>query len=133
MNYWGFLKNEINKSERRDYYIEKVNSPLRKAAIMLANRYPEPTMENLSHLNSRKMLTIRNKYFEYEGNPYVKELLGAVFRVLIAKIEHSPNYRDRFSWLVEELIISDWKPRSFGHPNQLWNEPRPYGGGNGQH
>ena len=120
------LKHQIN-SDDRGYYIEKVSRPLLKAITILGNRYPEPTMENLSHSNSRRLFEIFNKYLEYEGNDHLRILSKALFRILISKIEHSPNYGDRFSWFVEELVNSGWKPRSYNHPVNLWNEPKPYG------
>ncbi|KKL25661.1 hypothetical protein LCGC14_2403050 [marine sediment metagenome] len=121
------LKHIIN-SDNREYYIEKVNWPLLKAITILGNRYPEATMENVHHPNSKRLLGIREKYRQFEGNGRVRVIVMAVLRILIAKIEHSPNYRDRFSWFVEELIDSGWKPRSYNHPVNLWNEPKPYGG-----
>ena len=120
-----FLKWQIN-SDEREYYIEKVNKPLIKAIVLLANRYPEPTMENLLHPNSQWLLKKLEKYLEYEGNPRIAEVVKALLRIVIAKLEHSPNYRDRISWWVEDT--KGWKPRSYNHPKRLWNEPKPYGG-----
>ena len=126
VEYLGFLKNEINKSGRRDYYIEKVNKPLLKALILLGKRYPEPTMENLNHPNARWLLKRLGKYLEYEGNSRVAGAVTALVRIIIVKLEHSPNYRDRISWWVEDT--EGWKPRSYNHPVNQWNEPKPYGG-----
>lgn len=121
------LKHQIN-SDDREYYIEKVNGPLLKAIIILGNRYPEPTMENLCHPNSKRLLAILYTYLEYEGNDRLRVLGKAVFRILIAKHEHSPNYRDRISWFFEMIDNSGWKLRSYNHPVNQWNEPKPYGG-----
>ena len=120
------LKWQIN-SDSREYYIEKVNRPLLKAITILGNRYPEPTMENLGHSNSRRLLEILHTYLEYEGNERLASLGKALFRILIAKVEHSPNYRDRVSWFFEMIEKCGWKPRSYNHPVNLWNEPKPYG------
>jgi len=108
--------------------MEKVNAPLLKAVTILGNRYPEPTLDNVFHPNSKRLIEIRNKYERFEGNWRIKGVVMAVLRILISKIEHSPNYRDRFSWFVEELINSGWKGRSYNHPVNEWNEPKPYGG-----
>lgn len=120
----ALLKREINK-DNREYYIEKVNKPLFKAIVLLSKRYPKPTMENLSHPNSKWLLGRLKKYLEYEGNPRVAEVVTALVRIAIAKIDHSPNWRDRASWWVEDT--EGWKPRSYNHPVNQWNEPKPYG------
>ena len=82
---------------------------------------------SLRNPNSRRLFAIAEKYEEYEDFSRVKVIVRAVLRILINKIEHSPNYRDRFSWFVEELMSSDWKQRSYNHPVNGWNEPKPYG------
>ena len=122
----SLLKREIN-ADNRDYYVEKVNAPLYKAITILGNRYPEPTMENLLHPNSKKLLEILNTYLEFEGNDRLSKLAKALFRILIAKHEHSPNFRDRISWFFEMVGKCGWKQRSYNHPVNDWNEPKPYG------
>ncbi len=121
------LKHEINLLNPQ-YYIEKVNAPLLKAITILGNRYPEPTIDNVLHPNSKRLVEIRDKYCRYEGDGRVKALVMAALRILISKIEHSPPYRDRFGWFVEELRAGEWKPRAYNHPQRDWNEPKPYGG-----
>ncbi len=121
------LKHEVN-AWHRAYYVDKVNAPLYKAIQILGNRYPVPTEENVLHPNSKKLVRIWNKYLLFEQNDRVKILVSAGIRILINKIEHSPNYRDRFSWFVEELVNCDLKPRALNHPEHDWNETRPYGG-----
>ena len=121
------LKWQIN-SDERDYFIEKVNKPLVKAITILANRYPEPTRENLLHPNSLRLLDIRDKYLQYDTNERRRELFKAGFRILIAKYEHSPNWRYPIEFILEEIFKSGWKPRPYGHPVTFWNEPKPYGG-----
>lgn len=120
------LKHQIN-SEDRQYFIDKVNKPLYKAITILGMRYPEPTIINVLHPNHKKLVQIMDKYLGFEGNSRLKPLAKALFRILISKIEHSPNFRDRFSFVVEELIKCDWKTRSYNHPVNQWNEPKPYG------
>ncbi len=123
----SILKHEVN-SHQREYYIENVNEPLLKAVTILGNRYPEPTTDNVLHPNSKRLVGIWKQYLEYEANPRLAKLVSAILRIAINKIEHSPNYRDRFSWFVEQLMNSGWKPRSYNHPEHDWNEPKPYGG-----
>ncbi len=121
------LKHEVN-AHSRNFYIEKVNAPLVKAITILANRYPEPTMENVLDPNCKELLRMRDQYLAWEGNVRVAELVKAFFRIGINKIEHSPNYRDRASVLVEMIKACNWKPRALNHPEHNWNEPKPYGG-----
>ena len=120
------LRYEVN-SFNRGYYIEKVNAPLLKAVTILGNRYPEPTIEGVLHPNSKRLVGIWKKYLLFEGNSRLRALISAIFRIVINKIEHSPNWRDRFSWFIEELMNSGWKLRSYNHPVNDWKEPKPYG------
>lgn len=120
------LKHEINSIDR-DYYIDKVNAPLLKAIVFLASRFPEPAMENVVHPNAKRLLEVQQKYLQYEANPRLQVIVKAVLRIVIAKLDHSPNYRDRISWFVEE-VPKGWKARSLNHPVNDWNESKPYGG-----
>ena len=121
------LKHEIN-SHNREYYIEKVNAPLFKAITILGNRYPDPFEYEVLHPNHQRLLRIMEKYGKFEGNNRVRRVAMALLRILIDKVEHSPNFRDRFCWFVEELREGEWKNRSYNHPQHEWNEPKPYGG-----
>ncbi len=122
------LKHEIN-SHHREYYQDKVNFPLLKAVTILANRFPETSIDNVLDPNAKRLLEILAKYCRFEGNLRVKALIMAVARVVICKLEHSPNWRDRISWFAEELRGGDWRGRALNHPQFDWNEPKPYGGG----
>lgn len=121
------LKHEVN-AHNRDYYIEKVNTPLLKAITILGNRFPEPTVDNVQHPNAKRLIEIMEKYKRFEGNSRVKGIVMATLRVVISKLEHSPNWRDRICFLAEELRAGEWKNRSYNHPEHGWNEPKPYGG-----
>ena len=121
------LKHEVN-AFHREYYRDKVNAPLLKAITILGNRYPEPTEDNVLHPNSKRLVVILEKYNLFERNPYVRAIINAVARVVITKLEHSPNWRDRISFFAEELRAGEWKTRSLNHPEHDWNEPKPYGG-----
>jgi len=121
------LKREIN-SINRQYYIEKVNAPLFKAITILGNRYPTPTMENVGHPNTRRVLEILSEYNRYDTNIRRRTIINTAIRIVVSKIEHSPNWRDVFCWWVDRLRRGEWKPRSLGHPHNDWNEPQPYGG-----
>ena len=120
------LKHEIN-IKNRQYYIDRVNTPLFKAITILGNRFPEPTIDNVLHPNAKRLVEILNKYVEFEGNKRVKAIVMAVARVVIDKLEHSPPYRDRIGFFVEELRKGEWRIRAYNHPERDWNEPKPYG------
>ena len=117
------LVNHMLGGDMREYIIQKVKKPLIKALIVLANRYPEPTRDNVIHPNTLKLLDFQDKFFEYEDNPGREELFRAVFRVLIAEYEHDPYYHYRFDWLLEEIAKSDWQPRNTMLPQRSWLEP----------
>ena len=124
-----FLRHQILRGEMRDYFIDKVKSPLMKAIVIIGNRFPEPTRENVLHPNSQRLLDIQDKFFEYENNSGRKALFKAAFRIMIAVYEHDPYYHYRFDWFLEMISKSGWKVRSYGHPVTHWKEPAPYGGG----
>lgn len=120
------LKHEINRFNR-EYYIEKVNAPLINLAVKFCERYPDPHDYEVLHPNSKRLLEIWDEYLEYEGNNRIKKVVNALLRAVISKMEHSPNWRDRIFWFVEKLREGFWKERSLNHPENAWNEPRPYG------
>ncbi len=119
------LKHEVNAWNRAKYI--KVNDALLKAGVILGNRYPDPREYEVLHPNHVKLVGILEKYIGFEGNGRIKKIIMAAMRILINKVEHCPNYRDRFSWFVEELIACNWKPRSLNHPEHDWKEAKPYG------
>lgn len=106
----------------RQYVIDKVKKPLKKAITALVKRYPEPTRENCLHPNTHRLFDIRDKFFEYEDNPGRKTLFEAAFKILIAEYEHDPYYRWRFDWMLEEMWKSGWEPRPM-RPMSHWKEP----------
>lgn len=120
------LRHEINSFNREKYC--KVNMALEKIVIAWSNRYPSPDEYEVVHPNTRRVVDIWKQYLVYEKNFRLAKLLSAVLRVVVSKIEHSPNWRDRFSWFVEELRSGDWKNRAYNHPVNDWGETKPYGG-----
>ncbi len=113
-----FLKHQINRLDR-EYFIEKVNKPLEKAIIILGNRFPEPTRLNCFHPNSHRLFDIRDEFFKRDNNRTKKVLLEVLFRILIAKYEHSPYYAHRFDWFIEKINESGWKSRP--NSTQCWS------------
>ena len=113
-----FLKHMVN-SDQRDYIIEKVNRPLAKAIIILAGRYPEPTHENVLHPNSHRLLDIETKFFICWDTRGGQPLSKALFRIVIVKYEHSPNYRNFLDWLFM-MVDGNWKHWNPTRQMPLW-------------
>ncbi len=120
------LKHIINSHER-DKFI-RVNERLFGMVTPIANMFPDPRKHEIFHPNSKRLVAILEKYLELEDNPRIERVITAVVRVVVAKLEHSPNWRDRILWWGEKLREGDWKIRSLNHPERDWNETKPYGG-----
>lgn len=110
--------------ERRQYFIDKVKAPIRKALVILADRYPEPTMDNVTHPNDKVWLRIWGRFFQMEDNPGREPLFKAIRKVSICEPAHDPYYRDRQQVILEEwlteVLEGHWKPRSLDHPESNW-------------
>ena len=117
-----FFRHQMLLSPMRRYITDKVKTPLMKAIIALANKYPEPTRENCIQPNVHRLFDIWDKFLEYEHNTGREALFAAAFKLLIAEYEHDPYYRFRFDWMLEEIEKSNWKPRS-RIPMDRWSEP----------
>ncbi|KKN72884.1 hypothetical protein LCGC14_0405880 [marine sediment metagenome] len=127
-----FLVNYMLEGDMREYIMHKVKAPLMKALIKFAQRYPEPTRDNIIHPNTLKLLDIQDKFFKYENNLGRNGLFRALFRIFIDEYEHDPYYHYRFDWFLEEIVNCGWKPRPIGYPSSCWNESddkASYGGG----
>ena len=101
-----------------DYFVKKVNEPLAKVMVLIANRYPEPTRENCQHPNSILLLDTRDEFFECWETNSRKPLFEALWRVLIVKYEHSQNYRNMMDWLI--LKLKNWKPLNPSRQMPTW-------------
>lgn len=100
---------------KRNYVIEKIKAPLRKAIAILAMRYPEPTKEHTRIPNTHRLLDIEHNFFECQvGNG---TLLRAIWRMFIIEYEHDPYYRERINEILWEIKESDWdyseRPQSY--------------------
>lgn len=139
------LKHSIN-SHRRSYFIDAVNEPIYRAIeatnkaqsfldllkelISIARdirKYPEPTLDNVLHPNSKLLLRVYQEYIKLEQFRRVRVAVWFFIKLFVIKIEHSPNYGDRASWWIEKLA-PNWKGRSLNHPRNGWAEQKPYGG-----
>lgn len=121
-----FIKHEVN-AHRREFFF-KVQETLESSIMSVCNLYPEPKMDNVAQSNARRLLEIMEEYRAYERNWRVLAIVEAVVRVIINKIEASPNWRDRIYFLAEKMREGEWKPRALNHPEHDWAEPKPYGG-----
>ena len=139
------MKHDIN-AWRRSYFIHQVNEPIVKAINLISKgtsalrllsalieiawdikKYPDPTPENVVHPNSKWLLQCLDQYLQYERFDRIAAIVKVLVKVMVVKLEHSPNYADRISWWVE-TTPKGWKGRSLNHPRNGWAEPRPYGG-----
>lgn len=98
------------RGKTREYVIKKIKDPLRKFIIFIAKRLPEPNEGNITHPNSQRLLTIRDKFFKYDNNDSRRELYKAAWKILICEYEHDPVYRYHFDNLITEIANSGWQP-----------------------
>jgi len=112
------LKHIVNSFDR-EYFIEQANKPLTKAIVILAKRYPEPTYENLLHPNSKRLFGIKDKFFLCWDVRGGKPLYEALWRIVIVKYEHSPNWRNFLDWLFM-MVQDNWKPWNPTRQMPLW-------------
>ena len=114
------LKHIVN-SDQREYFIEKVNAPLAKAITILGGRYPEPTCGNLVHPNSQRLLDWWVEFNQVWDLPsLLKKLTDALWRTLINKYEHSPNWRNLLDWVMMKAGATNWKPFNPNRQMTLW-------------
>ena len=113
------LKHIVNSDHRR-YIIDKVNEPLLKAIVLLAGRYPKPTHENVVHPNSHILLDIEDEFFMRWETNRSHTLFRALWRVLIVKYEHSPNWRNMLDWAIMMIQKSNWKPFNPNRQMTTW-------------
>ena len=116
------LKHIVN-SYQRQFFIDKVNAPLWLDIVTLGKRYPEPTHENVVHPNSHILIDIRDQFYEVwdlpKGLTWVTESL---WRIVIVKYEHSPNWRHFLDWAIMMVGKSEWKPFDFNRQMPLWRK-----------
>lgn len=116
------LKHQMK--EAREYFVHKVNSPLSKAIIILARRYPEPTREGegkVLHPNSLRLLDMRDEFFtKWDFGGKSNLLIRALFKIAIVKYEESPAWRNMLDWLLMTILASDWKPFNLSRQMRCW-------------
>jgi len=117
------LKHIVN-SDRRTYFIEKVNAPLCKAITILGGRYPKPTREGVGkvvHPNSLRLIDWWEEFNQVWDLPSgLNKLTDALWRTLITKYEHSPNWRNLLDWVMMKAGATNWKPWNPNRQMSLW-------------
>ena len=106
----------------RGYIMNKVKKPLQNKIIKLVDKFPEPTIDNVEHPNSKILLAIRDDFFKHERLSKRVDLLKAVFKILIVEYEHDIYYRQRMNWCLNELKKYDWKEYENQFPEKYWEE-----------
>ncbi len=101
------------------YFQYQANKPLLKAIVTLGGRYPEPTHNNVEYQNSHRLLDMEVEFFERWDVGNRKPLLKILWRILIVKYEHSPNWRHMLDWVIM-MIPEDWKPFNPHRQMELW-------------
>ena len=120
------LRHHINSDEREKYI--KANSITSKALTFCSKLFPDYNDFVIMHPNTKRLIEILREYNSYDTNGRRKAIVNAVLRIVISKIEHSPNWRDPFCWWVDRLRSGGWKGCSYNHPVNNWDEPKPCGG-----
>ena len=116
------LKHIIN-SDRRDYFINEVNAPLREDIIKLGGLYIEPLQDNIVHSNSQRMLDWWQEFNQVWNLPAgLKLLTNAIWKTVINKYEHSPNWRHFLDWVFMKAGATNWKPFDFNRQMPLWRK-----------
>jgi hypothetical protein len=115
---------DVILKEKRDYFIGQVKAPLMKAMVVLANRYPEPTLDNVDTQNDKVWVRVFDEFLSLEDNPGRFPLFKAIKKLFIGEAHHDPYYRDRIHVILElwldEVLKGNWKPRSLDHPESCW-------------
>ena len=91
-------------SPNRQYVMDRINKPLLKAIVIIANRLPEMTRENCLHPNTLILFDIWDKFRKRNG--VRREFIDAGFRILIYKHEVDPVYRHFLNKFLKGT--SDW-------------------------
>ena len=102
-----FLKHQMR--DNLNYFVKKVDAPIAWLVISYAERYPEPTHENVMYHNSHILLNIRDEYFKKWDMGSRTPVFKSLWKLLIVKYEQSPQYRYALDWFLM-MIPEDWKP-----------------------
>ena len=109
--------------------IIKVKDGLIKALVQLALGYPKPVPENVLHPNTKILIEIWDKFFEYENNKGRVSLFRAIRKIMLCEYEHDAYYRHRIDWFIEQVVKAvqsgRWYPRYHDErKSECWKEPQ---------
>lgn len=97
---------QVLRGDIRKYVIDKINKPLLKAIIILANRLPPVTRDNCHIPNTQILFDIWDIF--RECNRIRTDLVDAAFKILIYKHEVDPVYRFFLNMFLILAYKSNW-------------------------
>lgn len=118
----------IMLNKKREFTVQ-AKAFLMATLVRISRRYPEPTLDNVLHPNTKVLIRVWDKFFMYEDNSQRVDLFKAIRKVMLCEYEHDGYYRYRMDFFLEELIkaVNDgsWKRRPIGRPirGKNWGEP----------
>ena len=89
---------------KRQYFIDKVKKPLRKAIIILGRRYPRAIKKNINNHNARVILETNEWFLRHDSTPERHEMFEEALNVFACEVEHDHFYRFRIAKYLERLI-----------------------------
>ena len=90
------------------------------AIVAIAKRWPEPTRESCIREGSQKLLDIQEKFFQHQVITTGRgRMFQAAFKIFICMYESDVYYRQRFDWIMEELLNSGWDTKG-RNPSKSW-------------
>ncbi len=98
---------------------------LRKAFKSL-QEIPEPTKENVRHVNTRILIGIRDEFFKHlnfscHGQHYIR-MFRTIINYIIVKYDYDRFYHDMANWWYGEMIERGWQLQGYNRPSvKLWN------------
>jgi len=115
----------------RRYFVNRVQAPLLKTMIALANKYPKPTKDNTDDELAHALIDIFERFDKL--NKVRPDLFQALDRVVVNKVDVDSVYRYLLQSLLElvfeSILDGKWKARPLGKPaSRYWRETPPYGG-----
>ena len=98
-----------------------------KKALPLLDEIPEPDLENCKYANSKRLVQIRDEFFEHLR--FGDERLIALRTIInwaILMYEYDKPYRHLMDWWLEKIIyywnMGLFLPREEGQPSRYWIE-----------
>lgn len=143
LNYKNTLEYRILRSHLRQYYIDKVKTPLRIAVerfcdsgffirvlliievLRLAKKYPDVTAGNATRDSARCLSIATDNFLRKLTNRGRKPVFYAVLKVIRVEAEHDSWYDFMFDRFLEEFQNTGYKPKPYiksGRPYSDWDK-----------